>query len=849
MALGKNIVITADTQQAIAEINKLDQSQSNLIASTVAMTQSMTGVGAAMGGISALAGGVIGLASTFHTAEVESGALWDQMNAKGGGALLKLSQETGFLISSQSLLAAQTVLAGQGLAQYTGLIGKAAKELSEGLGISEEEAMGRMTKMVATGKKVGSGFARLGLDFKQTGDKAADQAAIIEMLTKRYGDLNIVAATAEERAKAYATELTMVKAAAYNATGDVSAWEAITMNVTKAKDEMLLWLGTGLTMAEAKKSLENQQMVKTIQDETAAYTQQIDKLSQIVMLQNGTKEERIQAAKLAQSTVTDSRTLATAVEQEMFDQLEKLQKAMVKAPETASSAFADYDVSATSLFTKVRPMADSQLLQYGAITTKIEEMTTAYRKSLEVSTPGLERNNALLREKNQLLLDGEEINARQQKIEDAAEKAEKDRMVSGTLDAPKVDSTLVALQAQILKTKQMMDIKNALKTADANLAAQQYENAKAAVMIYQAEGKAAQEYFTLYASESEKKIKSDKDAVDKVIANALKIGEAYVKGFAPINEIITDDASRFKAMADAMYPDWAASGKLKFAYEDINKELKVFEYNMQYGTQAQKDAAGVGMIAARQRISDLQSETAWQGKLNEANTRKNSLLVYQGEAGDMAINTKSLELQLQQAEMANNEKLAGQLSAQINDIKAKNNEYGKLQVKLNEYGMAWTSLKTLTEGAFRGAGEAIMMSNAELAKAGKTRGQVIMSQLKTTLKALAIENIVKGGTKLAEAIGASVLTPALAPGLYASAAKHFAVAAFAGVASSQISAGGGPKAAGNTKDKNQSATTATQTSSNVNYVYNISNSMMLSNPDALVRNLNSMQRSYQERRV
>jgi hypothetical protein len=261
MALGKNIVITADTQQAIAEINKLDVSQSNLIANTAKMMTSLTGVGAILGGITALTGGVLAMAASFTAAEVAS--------AVGGGNLQKLTQETGGLIASQALLAAQTRLTGQGLGQYTGILGKAATVMSDQLGISEEEALGQLTKMLVTGKKLERGMAQLGVEFKSTGDKAKDQAALIELLTKKFGDITVKAGDAEERMKAYNSQMAIQKAAALNSSGEVGNWEAITMSVTRTKDAMVMLFQTGLTIADSKRLAANAAMVQTINDETA----------------------------------------------------------------------------------------------------------------------------------------------------------------------------------------------------------------------------------------------------------------------------------------------------------------------------------------------------------------------------------------------------------------------------------------------------------------------------------------------------------------------------------------------------------------------------------------------------
>ena len=164
MALGKNIIITADTQQAISEINKLDVSQSNLIANSFKMSQSLTGVGAALGGITALAGGVIAMAASFHEATVATGQLYDMMGTEGGGNLQKLTKDTGGLIASQALLAAQARLTGQGLGDFTAVLGKAATVMADKFGQGEEEVLGKLVKMVVTGKKVERGMAQLGIE-------------------------------------------------------------------------------------------------------------------------------------------------------------------------------------------------------------------------------------------------------------------------------------------------------------------------------------------------------------------------------------------------------------------------------------------------------------------------------------------------------------------------------------------------------------------------------------------------------------------------------------------------------------------------------------------------------------
>lgn len=856
--LNNQVTIGADTSQAVTAVNKLNESLETTRKTVGGDWMASFKGNALVAGFGALKDSVMAYASSVIEAAKASAQLWQGLQSQGGAAAVELAQRTGFLMDNQELIRVSNKLLMGDMRLSTDqmvVLIQTASALSKQFGEDKNEILGKITDAIASGKRLDTFLAKHGIEVKLTGDKAKDAAIAIDALAQRFGGVEMKAKTALSQMSAYNNQMELIKATASQQNAMLGPAATLAQNWRAITDGISMILQTGRTVDSWAQQVLDDQQLKLAQQWVA----DVDKMG------------------LALDSYVDSLAEAnrTGIQwRGTMQDVEDLHQNVIDGTHNLKIKFAEFlDIN----------KSDALQMSVEQLNEMRQKMTDMYQATGRLNLARSSQNGALLvllaRLKAAEVFEASAAR-RAREWADALEKARggmasiadaADRITGGFLSglarnfggaAERFTSLMESKQADkdtkgegyakaIQDAKDKIEIARrsadiiAEETAQKQLQINQY-----VLQIYRTQGEARAEVEKKLGEVAMKRMEDLRKAALEAQYAVLNGTTTEIEKQTALNALLGEETqNRLRGIQ--------LQGMQSIRMEAITEEIQRLDFAAK---RNQYDIEGNALIA--QKIALLQQEAAgiaasvqWSRALVQADKERAVLLPYmqQGKEGMVdSVDLKAKEAEYQQALIAGDAARATALQAEIIPLQQQANEYGKLQAKLASYGAGWQATKQLTESVFRGTAEAMMMSNAELAKAGKTRAQVIMEQLKVTLRSLAVENAVKGGTRLAEAIAASVIPgmQASAGGLYASAGKHFLVAALAGGASGMVGklAGGGSKAAA-AAEKTSPSTTTTTSTANTNYIYNISDSMMLSNPDDLVRKFNTMERSYTERRA
>ena len=900
--MASSIILTANTQQAVAELQKLDAAQRQVGQSlkkvadegddTGSFWDSTTAkIGAAAVAIGGAVAGIVAWANAGHQAAVEASGTADQLSGVNYMGLQAVMKSIGGIIDMNAVLHAQNVLM-EGdlkLTEYQlSVLAKTAASWADQTGQAEGEVLIKLSNAIATGSKLEKLLAQHGISVKLTGDKAKDTAIVMDLLAEKFGNANIQAANAGERLTAYNNEMKMLNA--YVLGGDrIGIGETISMGWKKAVDSVTLFLATGKSVAtlraEMEREFQTKAIVKSINDITQSlkdYSKEYDRLQGIKSeLESGsagygTKEQ----AALQTSAVAAEYQWLQKFEDELPARLSSIEASKQGLRKALLETIGDESMAAEGLdklYEYAGRLAEQGLLKgfdlarFKAVQDGYREIMYAERRIIVESRKAkTERVQIVRDEANRIQAEREKaasvLSAWSQAVTTAvvASWATANKMTMGLANAvalqikaaittpkpdTKVDSELVKLTKDVKQAELALQAAKTAGDVEAAKSAQEkLVSARQLLEAYKKGGESAL-FFT------EKLIASEKNMIDARNKNREEEIKANEKQHQLARARYAREIQDQQELFDLRYKDVQAQGAAGVEVERIDKLRE--QAQIRYARELRNGhTVTAGVYAAE--IKDLVSQkaaimenVAWQRELKRTLDERAAVLPYLSLAGEspIAADLKQKEFDLSVALLKNDKDRAEALKAQIVEMKGQANAYGELQNRFNSWGQGWELTKKLTESVFRSSTEALLMSNAELKKAGKTRSQMIMESLKNTLKAAAIDNAVKGGTRLAEAIAATAIGNPSAAGLYAASAKHFAVALAAGGAAALARVQGGGNAPTAKTEKTSSVAGTAAANSQINYVYNFSNSMMLSNPDALVRSFKGLEKSYAERKA
>lgn len=860
--MASSIILTANTQQAVAELQKLDESQRavgkslNQVSAAAETAGSFwdtttAKLGAAAIALGGAAASVIGFANASHQAAIESSDLWDMLQTRGGKNIVDLQQQTGFLLDAQTLVAAQNRLVEGDLkltSDQVATLGKTAVAMADQFGGSESEILEKLSTVLSTGKKLDRWLSKHGVNMQLTGDKARDAALVIAELNRRFSDTSMAAGNASERLNVYENQMKMIKAEMYNASGKVGLGEWLSMSWKGATEAIMTFVATGKTVDQWAQQIKNKEEIRvfttSIDDMIKAldsYTGALDQARSSGLTWQGTMQD---VADMHENNVTAVEKLKakyaewlgmdfSAIKDLSLGEIQRMAEIVNKTMHLSKVRHEQYQ----SMWKASLALKHSQQWEAAAA---VEAERWAYH--LAKTREQIERIG-----KTADRLTGGVISGFARNFTGAFERLTD--LMESKKEEVKVDQTLVKLKKDL--TDATITLQAATISGDAETARTAQEklvNTQKYLAEYRRGGENALAFAEkVVASEKAVAALREKTRQDEISEN----DKQHQLSRTRYSREIQDQQELF----DLRYKDVQAQGAAGLEVERIDKLRE--QAQIRYARELRAGhTVTAGVYAAE--IKDLVSQKAaimesvvWQRELKKTLDERAAVLPYLSLAGEspIAADLKQKEFDLSVALLKNDKERAEALKAQIVEMKGQANAYGELQNRFNSWGQGWELTKKLTESVFRSSTEALLMSNAELKKAGKTRSQMIMESLKNTLKAAAIDNAVKGGTRLAEAIAATAIGNPSAAGLYAASAKHFAVALAAGGAAALARVQGGGNASTAKTEKTSSVAGTAAANSQINYVYNFSNSMMLSNPDALVRSFKGLEKSYAERKA
>jgi hypothetical protein len=383
----------------------------------------------------------------------------------------------------------------------------------------------------------------------------------------------------------------------------------------------------------------------------------------------------------------------------------------------------------------------------------------------------------------------------------------------------------------------------------------------------------------LYNSEKGKALRVEYDEQEKYIKNAQKAGAesaARERDFAKFKleltkgQLAAEETAKLESIKKANEEKksaWENQAKqydevMKWEYSQLEKNstLKVQLYG-QYAAEAlalereislakeKGDEPGAEKLMKQRQA--LKEQFNWVQDIENKQKGLDSSSLYGQYAKDTqtALELDNQRLKLKEAIANADMKGAQAASDSIASLSKEAEEIGKVNAKLQSYGDIYKGYNSILTAVGNASAKAMLKSNAELAKEGKTRGGMVKEALKTSLEAIAIENFVKSLDMTGRALFASVFNPAAAGPLFASAGYHLAAFTAAGALSKSIkvpsSSTGSKQAGAASSGKATTPTTTEKAQKQINI--NISNSAVLSDADQLARDLLRISSDYESR--
>lgn len=768
----------------------------------------------------------------FQQSAKERGVLFSQFgeNADIGAAkLMKYSAAVDYMINANALMRSSNALVNGDLKVSEDRfesVTKAAVQFARASGEDVNTILKTLTDSINAGTT--RGLKQFGIQIDDTGTKAQKSERILFELHKRFKDIKIAAGDAAEDMDKFKNKTKIMELVGGDAIERLTR-KYQSMKLSAAEAVAFVFDSSTAQLYDQKIS----QMGEKVFANTLAITDEISKQVDL----------RIKAADLSKNDA-DNGQRRREIADEMVISLDK-QIALLKSSLERQKMITDYAQRTGENYERSKEKLEQLKLQLSDAVKKQAEWTAEaartggiFGKIYDLSIDYIKKGAAIT---GKTIENIEKEVKRRKDAADAYKKLSDEEKLNLKLKQIELGKNIELTQKELFLLNKMDSKNNAY--VEQKKAAELY--AKLTKSHLQAESDWMQKMTPQY--ELQGKYLNEKNRLERLYQEEVSKGN-------------NADIFKLQAISDKMLNLKNQTELLKGLNQKINENRNVDYTNLIMNENkilelrqleerrdlAIKQGKYEIAVAIQKNIDVIYKEAEANATSNLQYKQKletlNSFKVIYGSLADsqqLSLDLQKQEIELAKAKQGTDQAKIISITETINKIKEQQEALGQFNLKMKEWEQSSYGALGAVKNIWQASGDAILMTDAQLRKAGKTRAQVIKQAVQAQILALGKQNLFEGGTNLAKGFAATAMGNPAAAGFFKAAGIHFAVAAAAGIGNSLFGGGGG----GKQEDKAKTAPTTNVNTTNQQSsttIIQFQNSMLFGSVDELARGVDSV---------